>query len=101
VIIEVKVDSDVNLLIIHTLRFKACIEVYCCSILSARFKCFFLLQLKISFVDEGPEIYEYPSESSLLVEDVSIAPPAAQIRNSVPSLSGKALRNIGCVVCKM
>jgi hypothetical protein len=83
VIIEVKVDSDVNLLIKHTLRFKACIE------------------LKISFVDEGPEIYEYPSESSLLVEDVSIAPPAAQIRNSVPSLSGKALRNIGCVVCKM
>jgi hypothetical protein len=50
-------------------------------------------KLKISFVDEGPEIYEYPSESSLLVEDVSIAPPAAQIRNSVPSLSGSSLDN--------
>jgi hypothetical protein len=50
-------------------------------------------KLKISFVDEGPEIYEYPSESSLLVEDVSIAPPAAQIRNSVPSLSGSSLAN--------
>ncbi|XP_063930747.1 uncharacterized protein LOC135142883 isoform X2 [Zophobas morio] len=44
-------------------------------------------KLKISFVDEGPEVYEYPSETSLLIEDIPKSPPVAQIRHSVPSLS--------------
>ncbi|EEZ99320.1 probable serine/threonine-protein kinase nek3 [Tribolium castaneum] len=45
-------------------------------------------KMKISFVEEGPEIYEYPSESSLLIDDVPTSPPSAQMRHSVPSLAG-------------
>ncbi|XP_044259865.1 uncharacterized protein LOC123008228 [Tribolium madens] len=46
-------------------------------------------KMKISFVEMGPEIYEYPSESSLLIDDVSTSPtPLAQMRHSVPSLTG-------------
>ncbi|CAH1975637.1 unnamed protein product [Acanthoscelides obtectus] len=41
-------------------------------------------KLKISFVD-GPEIYEYPSETSLLVEESIVSPVGRS--GSVPSLS--------------
>lgn len=46
--------------------------------------------MKISFVDEGPEVYEYPSESSLLIEDSPKSPPLAQLR---PSLTGNFFNN--------
>ncbi|VEN38193.1 unnamed protein product, partial [Callosobruchus maculatus] len=55
---------------------------------------FFIYQepkkLKISFVD-GPEIYEYPSETSLLVEESLISPVGCSV--SVPSLGGSTLTN--------
>ncbi|RZC34247.1 uncharacterized protein BDFB_000906 [Asbolus verrucosus] len=47
-------------------------------------------KMKISFVEAGPEIFEYPSESSLLIEDAPGAPLTAQIRHSVPSITGSS-----------
>nr|CAH7745080.1 unnamed protein product [Callosobruchus chinensis] len=46
--------------------------------------------MKISFVD-GPEIYEYPSETSLLVEESLISPAGRSV--TVPSLGGSTLTN--------
>lgn len=51
-------------------------------------KIVFLLQLNISFVDDA-EIYEYPSEISLLVEEFSTIGGSAQVGHNTPTLSGK------------
>lgn len=48
------------------------------------------MQLNISFVDDA-EIYEYPSEISLLVEEsqFSTIGGSAQVGHNTPTLSGK------------
>lgn len=43
-------------------------------------------KLKISFVEAGPDIYEYPSETSLMVDE-----SPAQVGHSIPNLSGSSL----------
>ncbi|KAF7280625.1 hypothetical protein GWI33_005595 [Rhynchophorus ferrugineus] len=49
-------------------------------------------KLKISFIDDA-EIYEYPSETSLLIEDSPLPSPldSATVGHSIPSLSGSSL----------
>ncbi|KAJ8978111.1 hypothetical protein NQ317_015921 [Molorchus minor] len=49
--------------------------------------------LRISFVDAGPDVYEYPSENSLLLDDSPSSPSPAQIGHTVPNLSGSTLAN--------
>lgn len=50
-------------------------------------------KLRISFIDAGPEIYEYPSETSLLVDDSPLSPAQAQVGHTVPILGGSSLAN--------
>lgn len=45
--------------------------------------------MKISFVESIPEIFEYPSETSLLDETQSPTSNGSVIGHSVPSLGGK------------
>lgn len=46
-------------------------------------------KLKISFVDAGPDVFEYPSETSLMVDDSPILSPV-QLGHTVPNLSGSS-----------
>ncbi|XP_018575610.1 uncharacterized protein LOC108914288 [Anoplophora glabripennis] len=50
-------------------------------------------KLRISFIEAGPEIYEYPSETSLLVDDSPHSPAQAQVGHTVPILGGSSLAN--------
>ncbi|XP_057658907.1 uncharacterized protein LOC130895560 [Diorhabda carinulata] len=47
-------------------------------------------KMKISFVEAGPDIYEYPSETSLMVDENPVVSPA-QVGHSIPNLSGSSL----------
>ncbi|KAK9887569.1 hypothetical protein WA026_023376 [Henosepilachna vigintioctopunctata] len=53
--------------------------------------------MRISFVESGPEVYEYPSESSLLIDESPspISPSASTplTGHTVPTLSGSSLAN--------
>ncbi|XP_066137392.1 uncharacterized protein DDB_G0284459 isoform X2 [Euwallacea fornicatus] len=51
------------------------------------------VKLKISFLDGIPDIYEYPSELSLLLEEtpVQTLTGTAQVGHTVPALSGSSL----------
>ncbi|ERL83734.1 hypothetical protein D910_00947 [Dendroctonus ponderosae] len=51
-----------------------------------------LYPLKISFVDDA-DIYEYPSETSLLLDEAQISTLAgtAQVGHTIPTLSGSSL----------
>ncbi|CAH1128626.1 unnamed protein product [Ceutorhynchus assimilis] len=50
------------------------------------------MKLKISFIDDA-EIYEYPSESSMLLEDSQerSIPGTSQVGQTIPTLSGSSL----------
>ncbi|KAL3277374.1 hypothetical protein HHI36_012723 [Cryptolaemus montrouzieri] len=54
-------------------------------------------KMRISFVDSGPDVYEYPSELSLLVDDVPspVSPTVTSplTGHTVPMLSGSSLAN--------
>lgn len=47
------------------------------------------MQLKISFEEAGPEVYEYPSESSLLLDDSPVSSVQTTVGHTVPNLGGK------------
>ncbi|XP_066256408.1 uncharacterized protein bif isoform X3 [Euwallacea similis] len=51
------------------------------------------VKLKISFLDGIPDIYEYPSELSLLLEETQVQTlgGTAQVGHTVPALSGSSL----------
>ncbi|CAH0553684.1 unnamed protein product [Brassicogethes aeneus] len=49
--------------------------------------------LNISFVDSIPEIFEYPSETSLLFDEVPSPVSNSTLGHSVPNLSGSTLSN--------
>lgn len=55
--------------------------------------------MRISFVDAGPEVFEYPSETSLLFDDNTSTigqQNSSQVGHQVPNLSGK---NTTCSSC--
>ncbi|XP_050506409.1 uncharacterized protein DDB_G0284459 [Diabrotica virgifera virgifera] len=49
-------------------------------------------KLKLSFVEDGPEVYEYPSETSMMLDDSPVLSPV-QLGHTVPNLSGSSLAN--------
>ncbi|CAG9861471.1 unnamed protein product [Phyllotreta striolata] len=49
-------------------------------------------KLKISFVDSEPDVFEYPSETSLMLDDSPMTSPV-QLGHTVPNLSGSSLAN--------
>ncbi|XP_045468664.1 titin [Harmonia axyridis] len=52
-------------------------------------------RMRISFVESGPDVFEYPSESSLMVDGSPTAIPSAppMTGHTVPNLSGSYLAN--------
>lgn len=54
------------------------------------------IRMSISFVESGPDVFEYPSESSLLLEDSPTTSPSnvsSAAGNAVPLLTGSTLAN--------
>lgn len=53
-------------------------------------------------MDAGPDIYEYPSETSLMVDDLPPSPPQpAQVGHTVPILGGEYFGHGYLPTCKM
>ncbi|XP_044758000.1 uncharacterized protein LOC123316089 [Coccinella septempunctata] len=52
-------------------------------------------RMRISFVESGPDVFEYPSESSLLVDESPTSIPSSppMTGHAVPNLSGSYLAN--------
>lgn len=76
-----------NLKTIHNLKIS--FNILCNQSINKKTKfCFFWFQLRIQFVEAIPQVFEYPSEASMLIDDTpALNQPLGG--TTVPSLSGK------------